>query len=369
MGLFRKGDKEVENNNEPESEEIEIRLKDYKGNEGYYLLCMLSLNKTIKEFSFQLEEINADSFQKHLDDLFKAFIAEKNELKQEQIFERYIKIIKSFIGRKKEYYKEKEEEFKSIVKLLTEGITVLNSRNQDFNKNLFEHSSKLMELDKLDNIKKIKKILKQEVDQIRSAVKEKEENDAKRLRKLSQEVMVLRDDLEKAETASITDKLTGANNRHAFDSHIKNRVEMYGLVWAGFSTMMIDIDNFKSVNDTYGHLTGDKVIAEAVKAAQSFLRKDDFMARYGGEEFVIILDGASLKNAITKAKMICEAIAKLSVVIDEAKPEKVLNFTVSIGVSAVRDGDTELTIIDRADKALYKAKQTGKNRVVHEKEL
>lgn len=368
MGLFSKK-KDAAVNNKLDSKQTNIKQNDCAEKDGYYQTYMQTLNDNIKDFSFDLEDLNADNFKGHLDELLSTFILEQNEKKQDEVFKRYDKVIKAYIGRKKRYFNEKEDEFKNIVKLLTEGITYFNDGNQEFNNNINKHSSKLLEIDKLDNIKTIKKVLKDEVEQIKTTVKEKADKDAKRIKKLSQEVKVLREDLAKAETASFTDKLTGAFNRHAFDLHMKKRIDTFGLVLSTFAVMMIDIDNFKLVNDTYGHLEGDKVIAETVKSARSFLRQHDFIARYGGEEFVIVLDGSSLKNGIIKAEKIREAIEKLSLVLNRDKFEENFKFTISIGVSAMHDGDTGETILERADKALYQAKRSGKNKVVHELDL
>jgi diguanylate cyclase len=93
------------------------------------------------------------------------------------------------------------------------------------------------------------------------------------------------------------------------------------------------------------------------------------LARYGGEEFVIILPGASLRNAVKKGRQICEAIASTRYVLEGMSAKERFALTVSIGVSSCRPGDTEATVIERADRALYLAKVSGKNRVASEKDL
>ena len=137
----------------------------------------------------------------------------------------------------------------------------------------------------------------------------------------------------------------------------------------GFSLLMVDLDNFKTINDTYGHLTGDRVLVALVQKCKGMLRGDDTIARYGGEEFAIILPGASLRNSVKKGKQICQAIAGTRYAIDEGAPGDYLSVTVSVGVSTLHKGDTVAEVIDRADRALYHAKGTGKNRVVSERQL
>lgn len=132
---------------------------------------------------------------------------------------------------------------------------------------------------------------------------------------------------------------------------------------------MVDIDNFKEINDAYGHPIGDRVLLAVAHKCRSLIRQEDFIARYGGEEFVIVLPYASLRNAIKKAKLICKAISDTRYSLEDVKAGHVLRITVSIGVSIFQAGDTDKTLIDRADQALYIAKRTGKNRVVSENEL
>ena len=116
----------------------------------------------------------------------------------------------------------------------------------------------------------------------------------------------------------------------------------------------------------------DEKIGQAVKAihkCRQSIRGEDFLARYGGEEFVIILPGASLKNAIKRAEAICKSIASTRYYLDEVEGNQTLSVTVSIGVSSLQKGDTTATVTQRADKALYAAKHKGKNCVLSENNL
>jgi diguanylate cyclase len=132
---------------------------------------------------------------------------------------------------------------------------------------------------------------------------------------------------------------------------------------------MVDIDDFKSINDAHGHPTGDRVLLALAQKCQDLIRNEDLIARYGGEEFIIVLTKASLANAIKKAKRICRAVANTHYAINDTKAAHLLSITVSIGVSAFRKGDTTESVIGRADQALYFAKGAGKNRVASENEL
>jgi diguanylate cyclase len=132
---------------------------------------------------------------------------------------------------------------------------------------------------------------------------------------------------------------------------------------------MLDIDNFKKINDGYGHQIGDRVLVALARKCHSLIRNDDIMARYGGEEFVILLPNASLDNAVTKADSIRKTIANTRYALDDVEPGNTLSITISIGVSVFSNGDSPLTVVERADKALYLAKRRGKNRVASEMDL
>ncbi len=164
------------------------------------------------------------------------------------------------------------------------------------------------------------------------------------------------------EILAITDQLTDTFNHSYFYVRLDEefgRAERYGL---NLSCLMMDIDNFKSINDTYGHLTGDKVLKEMALAVKKAIRKTDVFARYGGEEFVILMPHTDLQGAVREAERIRQVIEDLS--FDDLPPGK--GVTVSIGVASYPDKTVRNShdLITNADKALYAAKNKGKNTVV-----
>ena len=127
---------------------------------------------------------------------------------------------------------------------------------------------------------------------------------------------------------------------------------------AEFSIAIFDIDDFKKINDSYGHLTGDNVLLDIVDAVRKVIRKDDIIARWGGEEFLIIMPNTSLPEATESAQRLLGRIAS----IERAKVREII--TCSFGVTRFAAGDSKASIINRADQLLYIAKEYGKNRVV-----
>ena len=128
------------------------------------------------------------------------------------------------------------------------------------------------------------------------------------------------------------------------------------------SILMLEIDHFKKVNDTFGHLTGDKVLQELGDILKTSIRSDDIAARYGGEEFVGVFPDTSLEDVATLCDDLRERIASAAF---QFRGE-VIPMTVSIGLSALRPDDSLESLFERADAALYRAKEAGRNRLVRE---
>lgn len=177
-------------------------------------------------------------------------------------------------------------------------------------------------------------------------------------KKLLDEQAILTEELEKLAT---TDPLTGVwNRRHLFALAEREitRVHRYN---RPLSLLIIDIDHFKIINDTYGHAGGDEVLAILAKTVLNCLRKADFFGRFGGEEFVAFLPETTLKTAVAAAERIRENLANIVISVDEQQ----IRITVSIGVASYQKEDLTIdALLQRADKALYQAKNQGRNQVV-----
>ena len=159
-----------------------------------------------------------------------------------------------------------------------------------------------------------------------------------------------------------TDPLTGVYNRRTFKELAEPNLSRSRRAHVPVSLLMLDLDHFKRINDTYGHLAGDDVLKGFATLVRNCLRKEDLLARYGGEEFVVLLPGSSQAAAAALAERIREQTAALPM---EANGHRA-RVTVSIG-SASEKGDTLPSLeamLGRADEALYQAKREGRNRVV-----
>src|SRR5262245_57346224 len=156
---------------------------------------------------------------------------------------------------------------------------------------------------------------------------------------------------------SLTDPLTGLPNRREFNERLEERIGAWNRRREVFSLLLLDVDHFKKLNDRYGHLTGDQVLATIGRALRGAIRAEDAVARFGGEEFAILLPSTSLEQAIEAAQKVREAVARVSI----SRGGQQITVTVSGGLATITTNERVEALIGRADSALYAAKEAGRN--------
>ena len=173
---------------------------------------------------------------------------------------------------------------------------------------------------------------------------------------------------ERLKRVGLTDSLTGINNRRFFDQRIGEEIARALRTREPLACLLLDIDYFKQVNDTYGHQAGDQVLRQTATLIREQLRNSDVLARYGGEEFAVLLPNTSAYSAVDIAQRIRDSIAQHRYTIKMHDDTLSLSKTLSIGVAAMDaatiPGDVEpliTSLIERTDKALYQAKNSGRN--------
>lgn len=162
--------------------------------------------------------------------------------------------------------------------------------------------------------------------------------------------------IQELEEENIKDPLTNLYNRRFFDKNLFKECEKSLRTNSYLSLILIDIDDFKKINDKYGHSKGDEILKQVACEIQELARKTDFVARFGGEEMVVVTPGSEITGAQVLAERMREKISKIC--LDDG-----FNITVSIGVSSFSNTKSMCKLIEAADKAMYKAKKAGKNKV------
>ena len=246
---------------------------------------------------------------------------------------------------------------------LTSLLTVMNSTNQ-LNEDVDSHNVALQsaqeELETIESDAQLQKLQSTLMSNISRVV---ESN-----RKLENDLVVTRfklenqaQELDRTRKEARTDGLCNVGNRKAVDETLQFMVSRFHSSKAPFGLMLIDIDHFKRINDTFGHQAGDEVLTSISRALKECVRPEDFVGRLGGDEFVIMLDGLTEDNAALVGTRIRSTIELYDFSINDMGQSTVV--TMSMGLAAVRHNDDAVSLYERADQALYKSKQLGRNRL------
>lgn len=321
----------------------------------------------LNAFALDIKEIQSDRFKEDLLDLNERFQSDEKPKRLDRHFDNQKERMLTFVDRQRAYLEDREKELRDIIDLLTRAMANLNVENREFYEHIYDQSDKIIALSGLDDIKKIKNALKVEVEQMRGLVHTKQDQEQRQIQLLAGQVQSLQSELEKAREKTLTDALTGIYNRQALDDELAERITRGQIVSSDFCLLMIDVDDFKEINDNHGHMIGDRVLIAMAQKLRNAIRSEDFLARFGGEEFTILLEGAAFRHALKKGQQICNTIASVRYATSEAQTDNYLSLSISIGVTAYKKGDTVVDLIGRADQALYQAKHKGKNCVVGKK--
>ncbi len=194
---------------------------------------------------------------------------------------------------------------------------------------------------------------------ISQAIEERQSVNRERMLELGKQLQSIKGELTQTRRKLEVDPLTKLYNRAAFDEHLKRVADLNCLTGAPACLLMIDVDHFKKINDTYGHPAGDEVLRRLSDClVQTFPRKTDFIARYGGEEFAVIFQNDGIEMGRMLSNRALESVRKLAIAYREAE----IKVTVSIGLAEYSMPDNSDSWVERCDRALYRAKESGRDR-------
>ena len=247
-------------------------------------------------------------------------------------------------------------------KVMNEASDEIQHANEDansFDKTLNQHAATLSSLSDPDSASMV---LKQILEDTRQMVRNTNSLQA-RMQDTSAEVNKLKAELSAVKETAEKDALTGLKNRGTFDLKINDTVQSQSIQSLPSTMIMLDIDHFKRINDSFGHLVGDRVIRYVAALLTQIMGPNNFVARYGGEEFVVLIDNLPVEAAFKLAEKVRTAMGN-SKLQRKDSGETIGKVTLSAGISVLRENDSIDSFIDRGDKALYEAKNSGRNKTI-----
>jgi diguanylate cyclase len=318
-----------------------------------------SLRQNAVPRNYEIWYIYATGYNAPLNKIINETLARHGKLSEadlEQIYETYLSHLKT-TDRIDKVGARVIGEIDDVMQLLTDALGM----SATYDASLTGASERLSAAKNRDQIKAVVETLVKSTREMRDTNKALEE----RLTLSKNEISNLQQSLEAIRAESLTDPLTGLGNRKYFDRMIEMAVQSALANGEPLSLLMLDIDHFKSFNDSYGHLTGDQVLRLVGMSLKQTIKGQDITARYGGEEFAVVLPNTALRQALTVADHIRRAVMAKELK-KKSTGEILGRVTISVGVSMLKPGDDTDALIERADGCLYAAKRNGRNRVICE---
>ena len=303
------------------------------------------LNKFIKEIGNdafkRLNELNIPPYPKYYQDSFKEFLKEIKNKEIDTLMKKNSYLIEPIIDI------QDSKAVDSCYHIAKESIKEFSKTSENIKKSSIDLSKITKDLEELDNTK----LLDSFNDFHKKLIKTLKEADTTII-KLQEEILQL-------EKESNIDPLTKLYNRRALLRDLETMLDFGKDKKLDLSLIIFDLDDFKKVNDTFGHIAGDKTLIYVAKVLKNSLRSEVKSYRFGGEEFVIVLNRIDLAEAKKIAERILKTISESKLIYKNST----IKITMSGGITEHKENDTIDSIIERADKALYEAKESGKNKV------
>lgn len=298
----------------------------------------------------------ASGLKPELNQKIKQLLSETPRISQEKLDELYsIYFINEDIGERMEQISSKvSDELSSIIETVGSSL----SNTESYSESLEVFTSELSDIKDEGSLRMIISSMAAATFEMAQNTKELESNLSRskdQIKELNQNIEIIRNE-------SMTDALTGIANRKKFDLTIEKELNFARSENDTLSLLIADIDHFKNFNDTHGHQTGDQVLRLVASILKQNVKGRDLAARYGGEEFAIVLPQTSIHAAKIVADQVRNAVANKELV-KKSTNTKLGRITLSVGAAELKADDTIESLIARADKCLYAAKDAGRNNV------
>ena len=269
--------------------------------------------------------------------------------------------VEGWFSRRRQRLRERDAELTGVISSMGQALKNLQGDEGGFHEGLDAHLARLTSAADSVQVRSVSARINRIVEAAKHQAVAQKQASEKRVRQMSEMMHGLMDQLQETQAALERDALTGLYNRGSFDQRMEQELERARLSPYNFCLIMIDLDKFKTVNDTYGHIGGDRVLKACAHSIQAVvMRTTDFCARYGGEEMAIVLSDTKVDTAARVAEAVRLRIMAEPISTGAAHHTQ----TASLGVAEGCDADKAEDIIHRADSCLYLAKQNGRNQVV-----
>ncbi len=256
------------------------------------------------------------------------------------------------------FVNERIGDYRDIVKDLVAGLKRIGQRDKDTETGIRRYLEAVENAVDVGNVDEIKSVVSDTITNVTDIFSQQKAAYETQIQELNKRMSCLRDDLNQATEKMQRDALTETFNRGAFDAAITRALNTHFILGQPVTLVLVDLDDFKAVNDNHGHAAGDEVLRQVGEAlARSFIRRNDFVARFGGDEFAVILTDTTATNATVLLERFMDNIQKIIVPGEEHDRP----IGCSIGYTELNDNDSVTTAIERADAGLYDAKRAGRN--------
>jgi len=271
-------------------------------------------------------------------------------------------------GMLKHSLNEAKSSFKNMISTFVDRLGHMSDSSGNYQEKIENYADQLSETEDilqinelLENLMKDTHTMQTEIVRSREVLLQQRDN----VESAQEKIRKLQDELSQLSEAVRVDQLTGVLNRRGLDEALVKEISRAQRGGSQLSVALLDIDNFKNLNDTYGHHVGDTALQHLSKVIKATVRPTDVVSRYGGEEFVILLPDTGLDQAVTTIQRLQRALTKQFFMGNNDR----LLITFSAGIALLKDNEKEVAVLHRADQSMYLAKKTGKNRVMTENDL
>ncbi|HEY8550757.1 MAG TPA: GGDEF domain-containing protein [Vicinamibacterales bacterium] len=328
---------------------------------------LASIVSSIARWSADHESPRTRDFRTRLERLHRNIVPGITADDLQDVIERVLELCDTYFQDTRTVLVERERELTSLVQVLRDTLADLAGQAKTFNVDLLRSTDRISQLANLDDIRELKRQVASEARDLKNAVIEKQRRDDVLFMQMSKRVDALQMQLAEAQRQAEQDPLTSIANRRGFDRTLREWTALANRTRKPFSLAIVDIDDFKRINDTHGHQVGDRVLLCLAQHLTEAAAEGDFVARHGGEEFAVLMRHTGLDAAVERMEASLRRIASHEYNYQQSGREERLTFTCSAGVAEFSPGETGDDLLKRADRALYEAKRSGKNRAIGRK--